>query len=78
MCPSYRLSDSGTEFKNQIMDQVLQQLGIDYTFSAPYYPQSNDKLKVFHRYLKPTLNKLCERDPEIRTSTSIKFLLATE
>ena len=36
MCPRYILSYSGTEFKNQLMDQVLQQLGIDLIFSAPY------------------------------------------
>ena len=63
MCPRYILSDNGTEFKNSLMDQVLQQLGIDIIFSAPYHPQSNSKLEVFHRYLKPTLKKLCEKDP---------------
>ena len=45
------------------MDQVLQQLGIDRIFSAPYHPQSNGKLEVFHKYLKPTVKKLCENDP---------------
>ena len=34
MCPRYILSDNGTEFKNNLMDQVLKQLGIDWTFSA--------------------------------------------
>ena len=34
-----------------------QQLGIDRIFSAPYHPQSNGKLEVFHKYLKPTLKK---------------------
>ena len=63
MCPRYILSDNGTEFKNQLIDQVLQQLGINHIFSAPYYPQSNGKLEVFHKYLKPTLKKLCEKDP---------------
>ena len=63
MCPQYILSDNGTEFKNSLMDQVLQQLGIDRIFSAPYHPQSNGKSEVFHRYLKPTLKKLCEKDP---------------
>ena len=63
MCPRYILSDNGTEFKNNLMDQVLQQLGIDRIFSAPYHPQSNGKLEVFHKYLKPTLKKLCENDP---------------
>ena len=63
MCPWYILSDNGTEFKNSLMDQVLQQLGIDRIFSASYHLQSNGKLEVFHKYLKPTLKKLCEKDP---------------
>ena len=63
MCPRDILSDNGTEFKNQLMDKVLQQLGIECIFSAPYHPQSNGKLEVFHKYLKPTLKKLCEKDP---------------
>ena len=45
------------------MDQVLQQLGIERIFSASYHPQSNGNLQVFHKYLKPTLKKLCEKDP---------------
>ena len=44
------------------MDNVFQQPGIDCIFSALYHPQSNGKLDVFHKYLKPTLNKLCEKD----------------
>ena len=63
MCPRYNLWDNGTEFKNNLMDQVLQQLGNDRIFSAPYHPQSKGKLEVIHKYLKPTLKKLCENDP---------------
>ena len=63
MCPQYILLDNGTEFKNKLTDQVLQQIGIDRIFSAPYHPQSNRKLEVFYKYLKPTLKKLCEKDP---------------
>ena len=63
MCPRYILSDNGMEFRNNLMDQVLQQLGIDRIFSAPYHLHSNGKLEVFHKYLKPTLKKLCEKDP---------------
>ena len=36
MCPQYILSDNGTEFNKSLMEQVLQQLGIDRIFSAPY------------------------------------------
>ena len=45
------------------MDQVLKQLGIAGIFSPLYHPQSNEKLEVSHKYLKPTMKKLCERDP---------------
>ena len=51
MCPRYILSDNGTEFKNHLMDQVLQQLCTNCIFSAPYHPQTTRKLEVFHRYL---------------------------
>ena len=63
MCPRYILSNNGTEFKSNLMDQILKQLGIEWIFSAPYHPQSNGKLEVFHKYLKPTLKKLYEKDP---------------
>ena len=64
MCPCFILSEKRTEFKNQLMDNVLKQLGIDHIFSIPYHPQSNGKLEILHRYLKPTLKKLCEKDPD--------------
>ena len=49
--------------RNTLMDQVLKQLGTERIFSAPYHPQSNGKLEVFHKYLKPTLKKCCEKNP---------------
>ena len=63
MCPCFILSDKGAEFKDQLMNNVLKQLGIDLIFSTPYHPQGNGKLEVFHKYLKPTPKKLCENDP---------------
>ena len=47
------------------MNQVLQQLGINRTFSAPYHLQSNGKLKVFHKYLTPTLKNFVKKTPQI-------------
>ena len=63
MCPRYILPDNGKEFKNNLMAQVLKWLGIERIFSEPYHPQSSGKLEAFHKYLKPTLKKLCEKDP---------------
>ena len=58
MCPTYILSNNGSEFKNNLMDQVLKQSGIERIFSAPYHPESNGKLEVCHKYLKAILKKL--------------------
>ena len=63
MCLRYTLSDNGTDFKNQLMNQVLQELSIHHIFSAPFHPQSNGKVEVFHKYLNPTLKKFCKKDP---------------
>ena len=58
----YILSNNDTEFKNNLMDQVLKQLGIERIFCTPFHLQSSGKLEVFHKYLKSTLKKLCEKD----------------
>ena len=39
MHPCFILSDNGTEFKNKLMDNVLQQLGIDHIYFSLYHPQ---------------------------------------
>ena len=64
MCPWFILSDNGTELKNQIFDKVTKDLGIERIFSAPYHPQSNGKLETFHKFLKPTLKKMCAEDQD--------------
>ena len=63
MCPRYILLDHGTEFKNQLMDEVHKQLGIDHILSTPYHPQGNGKLEVFHKCMETALKKLCGKDP---------------
>ena len=64
LCPRFILSDNGMEFKNQIFDRVTKDLGIKRIFSAPYYPQSNGKLEIFHKFLKLTLKKMCAEDQD--------------
>ena len=64
MCPQFILSDNRTEFKNQIFDKVTKDLGIERIFTAPYHPQSNGKLETFHKFLKPTLKKMCADDQD--------------
>ena len=64
LCPRFILSDNGTEFKNQIFDKVTKDLDIERIFSAPYHPQSNGKLETFHKFLKPTLKRMCAEDQD--------------
>ena len=64
LCPQFILSDNGMEFKNQTFDRVTKYLGIERIFSAPYHPQSNGKLETFHKFLKPTLKKMCAEDQD--------------
>ena len=64
MCPRFILSDNGMEFKNQIFDKVTKDLGIKRIFSTPYHHQSNGKLETFHKFLKPTLKKMCAEDQD--------------
>ena len=45
MCPRYILLDNGMEFKNNLMDQVLQQLEVDKICSAPTTPRAMAHLK---------------------------------
>ena len=46
MCPCFIMSDNGTEFKSKLMDNVLQQLGIDGIFPAPITPQKYRKERI--------------------------------
>ena len=74
MCPRYTLFHNGTEFKNQLMDDVLQQCGINHIFSTPYHPLGNGNMDVFHKYLNPTLKKLCEKMTRTTgTNTSTRY-----
>ena len=41
MCPRYILSDNSIEFKNNLMDQVLKQLGIERKFSSLDYRRNS-------------------------------------
>ena len=52
------LSDNGTEFKNQMFENIAQELGVEYKkYTAPYHPSSNGKIEGFHNFLKACLAK---------------------
>ena len=52
------LSDNGTEFKNKLMEEVSEELGVEYKiYSPPSRPQSNGGIESFHYFLKACIAK---------------------
>ena len=46
------LSDSGTEFKNKVLNEMCDQLGIMRLFSNPFHLQDNSRIENVHNFLK--------------------------
>ena len=59
---SILLSDNGTEFSNDTLAYVCNELGIDHHFTSPYTPRSNGKVENLNKFLKATIRKLCQVD----------------
>ena len=50
-------SDNGTEFKNEIFEQVAKELGVVYKlYTPPYHPASNGRIG-FYAFLKACISK---------------------
>ena len=53
------LCDNGTEFKNQLFEDVVKQLGVEYKIYTPSHRlQLNGRIKSFHRFLKICSSKV--------------------
>ena len=50
-CSIYILQDNGTEFRNRQLVDTFKCLGIKLTYSSPYYPCGNGKLKNSNNFL---------------------------
>ena len=51
------LTDNGTEFKNEQMDDLCKQLNIQRVYSPVYTPKANGKLEAWHRFFKACVAK---------------------
>ena len=54
---SRMLTDNGSEFRNDMFDEVCDKPGIKRVYSPVYTPQSNGKLEGFHRFFKACILK---------------------
>ena len=54
------LTDNGTEFKNKLWTDVFKKLRTEQKFTPIYSPQSNGRIKDFHKFLKATIAKQLE------------------
>ena len=68
------LSDSGTEFKNKIFEQVAKELGVVYRlYTPPYHPASNGRIEGFHAFLKACIAKHIA--PQLEWDVLVPFFL---
>ena len=51
------LTDNGTEFKNEQMDELCKQLNVKRVYSPVYTPKANGRLEAWHRFFKACVAK---------------------
>jgi hypothetical protein len=61
--PDKILTDQGTQFVSQVMEEVNKLLSIKHLTTTPYHPQCNGLVERFNGTLKQALKKLCEGRP---------------
>jgi len=61
--PQEILSDRGTQFTSNIMNQVCKLLGIQQKFTTPYHPACNGLVERFNGTLKNLLKKVSDEHP---------------
>ena len=49
--------DNGTEFKNEQMDELCEQLNIKRVYSPVYTPEVNGRLEAWHCFFKACVAK---------------------
>ena len=54
------LCDNSTEFKNEVLNEVYDKLGIKMLFSILFHQQGNAKVENVHNFLKLTLTKFLD------------------
>jgi transposase InsO family protein len=56
--PSVILSDQGSHFRNQLMENIKALIGYNHIYSTPYHPQTNGIVERFNATFIPQISKL--------------------
>ena len=56
--PAVILSDQGSHFRNQLMDNLTRLIGYNHIYTTPYHPQSNGLVERFNATFVPQISKL--------------------
>src|SRR6266540_2165152 len=59
-CPRRIISDRGTHFNNQVIENLLERFKIRHNLSTPYHPKTNGLVERFNKTLCESLAKLNE------------------
>ncbi len=55
------LSDNGTEFRNQLLEEICKQFGIKQCFTVSYHPDSNGRVERANRKMLDVLRPVVSR-----------------
>ena len=56
--PAVILSDQGSHFRNQLMENITRLIGFNHIYTTPYHPQSNGLVERFNATFVPQISKL--------------------
>ena len=56
--PAVILSDQGSHFQNQLMENIQHLVGYNHIYSTPYHPQTNAIVERFNSTFVPQISKL--------------------
>ena len=57
-CPKILISDKGTHFVNQLIEELTDEFQIQHRKTTPYHPQSNGMVEAFNKILENALTKV--------------------